>query len=393
MGATTADRWPSLRRWLVRALKIAALAAVVGGVVYWLKFAPVAVTVHQAERGDIVSEVMGTGTLEAHYKSTISPKISGRLQAVLADQGDRVEAGKVLFKLDDAELRQQVEMAQATVAGAQAALVRLEADRTQAAAILTQAESDYTRTAKLSQTNASSATDVDKAQEALGIARAGVSRSDAALAEGRQQVVVAEKTLAYHQARLADTVVTAPLDGLIVQRYRDPGDIAVPGSPVLSLVSTKELWITAWVDETEMSRVAEGQPARVAFRSEPDHAYRGEVARLGRQTDRETREFTVDVHVLDLPRNWAVGQRAEVYIQTARKTGVTVLPAQYILWRDQKPGVFVRQGQHAAWRDLTLGLNGREVVEVVAGLAAGEEVVVPADAKTTALEGRRISTP
>jgi len=117
------------------------------------------------------------------------------------------------------------------------------------------------------------------------------------------------------------------------------------------------------------------------------------VARLGRQADRETREFTVDVHVLELPRNWAVGQRAEVYIQTARKTGVTVLPAQYILWRDQKPGVFVRQGQHAAWRDLTLGLNGREVVEVVAGLEAGEEVVVAADAKTTALEGRRISTP
>ena len=114
---TTADRWQSLRRWLVRALKIGALAAAVGGVVYWLKFAPVAVSVHQAERGDIVSEVMGTGTLEAHYKSTISPKISGRLQAVLADQGDRVEAGKVLFKLDDADLRQQVEMAQATVAG------------------------------------------------------------------------------------------------------------------------------------------------------------------------------------------------------------------------------------------------------------------------------------
>lgn len=393
MGATTADRWQAARRWLVRALKIAALAAAAGGLVYWFKFVPVAVSIHQAERGEIVAEVMGTGTLEAHYKSTISPKIPGRLQEVLADQGDRVQAGKVLLKLDDAELRQQVEMAEATVAGAQAALVRLEADRTQAAAILTQAGSNATRTAKLSQTNVSSAADVDKAQEALGIARAGVSRSDAALAEGHKDVVVAEKTLAYHQARLADTVVTAPIDGLIVQRYRDPGDIAVPGSPVLNLVSTEELWISAWVDETEMSRVAEGQPARVAFRSEADRAYRGEVTRLGRQADRETREFIVDVRVLELPKNWAVGQRAEVYIQTARKTGVTVLPAQTILWRDQKPGVFVRQGQHAAWRGLTLGLRGREVVEVAAGLQPGDWVAVPADARNTALEGRRIAVP
>jgi HlyD family secretion protein len=142
-----------------------------------------------------------------------------------------------------------------------------------------------------------------------------------------------------------------------------------------------------------MSRVAVGQPARVVFRSEPDRAYRGEVTRLGRQADRETREFTVDVCVLELPKNWAVGQRVEIYVQTARKTGATVLPAQYVLWRDGKPGVFIRQGQHATWHDLTLGLRGREVVEVLAGLEPGDTVVVAADGKTTDIEGRRISVP
>jgi HlyD family secretion protein len=393
MGATTSGRWRVWARWLVRAFKLAALAAVAGGLVYWFRFAPVPVSVHQVERGEIVAEVMGTGTLEARYTSTISPKISGRLQEVLADQGDRVEAGQVLLRLDDAELKQQVEMAQATVAGAQAALVRLEADRAQAVAVLAQAESDAARTEKLAETNVSTAADVDKAREALGIARAGISRSDAALAEGQQQVVIAEKTLAYQRARLADTVVVAPMAGLIVQRQRDPGDIVVPGSPVLSLVATEELWITAWVDETEMSRVAEGQTARVAFRSEPEQAYRGQVARLGREADRETREFIVDVRVLELPKNWAVGQRAEVYIETARKTGVTVLPAQTILWRDEQPGVYVRRDQYAVWRALTLGLAGREIVEVASGLQPGEWVVIPAGAKQAALDGRRIAVP
>jgi HlyD family secretion protein len=88
---------------------------------------------------------------------------------------------------------------------------------------------------------------------------------------------------------------------------------------VLSLISTEVLWVSAWVDETEMSRIAVGQPARVAFRSEDAKSFRGEVARLGRETDRETREFTVDIRVLELPTNWAVGQRAEVYIETARR--------------------------------------------------------------------------
>ena len=309
------------------------------------------------------------------------------------DMGDAVTAGKLLVKLDDVDMKPQVEIAQASVVVSQAALDRLQADRGQALAVLEQTTADHERALRLLPGGGISQEDVDKSTVDWKIAQAGVARTEAAIVEGRKQLLAAETSLAYRKALLGDTEIVAPSDGLIVQRQRDPGDIAVPGSAVLSLISTKELWITAWVDETEMSRVAVGQPARVLFRSEPDKAYRGEVSRLGRQADRETREFTVDVRVLELPKNWAVGQRAEVYIQTAHKTGVTVLPARYILWRDGKPGVYIRQGQYAAWRDLTLGLSGREVVEVVAGLEPGDSVVVPAGGKTTALEGRRISSP
>jgi HlyD family secretion protein len=381
------------KRWLGRTAKFFVAAAVIGGIVYWLKFSPVPVSERRVELGEIVAEVMGTGTLEAHFKSTISPRISGRIQEVFVDMGDSVTAGKLLVRLDDVDMKPQVEIAQASVVVSQAALDRLQADRSQALAVLEQTATDHERALRLRPSGAISQEEVDKATSAWKVAQSGVARTDAALIEGRKQLIAAETSLAYRKALLGDTEIVAPFDGLIVQRQRDPGDIAVPGSAVLSLISTKELWITAWVDETEMSRVAIGQPARVVFRSEPDHAYRGEVARLGRQADRETREFTVDVRVLELPKNWAVGQRAEVYIQTARKTGVTVLPAQYVLWRDGKPGVFVRQGQHAAWRDLTLGLSSREAVEVVAGLGPGDGVVAAADGKTTGIEGRRISTP
>ena len=388
-----ADRWQSLRRRLRPVVKLAALAAVVGGVVYWLKFAPVSVSLHQTQRGDLVAEVMGTGVLEAHFKSTISPRISGRIQEVLVDMGDQVKAAQPLVRLDDVDLKPQVEIARAAAVVAQAALDRLQADRGQALALLEQTTADYKRAADLLPGKAISQEGADKATAAWKVAQAGVARADAALVEAGKQLLAAQTSLAYRQSLLRDAQIVAPFDGLIVQRHRDPGDIAVPGSAVLTLISTKELWITAWVDETEMSRVAVGQPARVVFRSEPDRAYRGEVTRLGRQADRETREFSVDVRVLELPKNWAVGQRAEVYVQTDRKTGATVLPAHCVLWRHEKPGVFVRAGQYAAWRALTLGLRSRESVEVLTGLEPGEWVVIPADAKGAALEGRRISAP
>ncbi len=382
-----------VRRHLWQMAKLLALAAVAGGLVYWLKFSPLPVREHEVKLGDIVAEVMGTGTLEAHFKSTISPRISGRIQEVSVDMGDMVTAGQLLVRLDDVDMKPQVAIAEASVVVAQAAIERLQSDRLQATAVLEQTTTDRERALRLQPGGAISQEEVDKTTANWKIAQAGVARAEAAIVEGRKQLLAAEMSLAYRKALLSDTEIVAPSDGLIVERQRDPGDIAVPGSAVLSLISTKELWISAWVDETEMSRISIGQPARILFRSEPDKAYRGEVSRLGRQADRETREFTVDVRVLELPKNWAVGQRAEVYIQTAQKTGVTVVPARHILWRDGKPGVYIRQGRRAAWRDLTLGLRGREVVEVAVGLEPGDWVVVPAGDKTRVLEGRRISSP
>ena len=382
-----------LQRWLWRIAKLLAVIATVGGAVYWLKFSPTPVREHRIEAGEIVAEVMGTGTLEARVKSTVSPKIAGRIEKLLADQGDAVQAGQLLFTLDDAELKQQVEIAEADIASAQAALDRLQADQAQATAILEQAKQNNQRVQNLVSRGVATAEESDKATEALGVAEAGVARAEAALLEGRKRLVTAEKNLDYRHAVLGDTQIDAPFAGLIVRRYRDPGDIVVPGSPALTLVSLDEIWISAWVDETEMARLRVDQPARVVFRSEPQQSYQGRIARLGLEADRETREFVVDVRVLKLPENWAVGQRAEVYIETGRKSAVPVLPTNFVVWRDGKAGVFCNVGGRAQWRSIELGLQARETAEVVAGLQAGDVVLLPASGKDPALEGRRVVAP
>ncbi len=142
-----------------------------------------------------------------------------------------------------------------------------------------------------------------------------------------------------------------------------------------------------------MARLQFDQPARVAFRSEPQRSYQGQVARLGREADRETREFVVDVRVLKRPENWAVGQRAEVYIQTARKTSVPVLPTSYVVWRNEEAGVFCKVGGRAQWRPVTLGLQARETAEIAAGLGAGDVVLAAVSSKGPSLEGRRVAAP
>ncbi len=381
---------PTIRRiltWLI-------VAAVAGFAVYKLKFAPVLVVTHTVARGEIVAEVMGTGTLEARVKTTVSARIQERLLEVRVDQGDTVKAGQLLARLDDAETKQQVAIAAATLAAAKQTAERVRADLARSEAVLTQAQLDHKRMTGLTTTRAVSQADADKAAESLRVAEADLTRSNAAIAEAEGQIVVAEKNLLFRKDQLAFTEIHAPYDGLVIRRDRDPGEMLVPGASLMQMISLDELWVSAWVDETAMPGLAVEQPARIVFRSEPGHGYPGKVSRLGRETDRETREFLVDVHAAELPKNWTIGQRAEVFIETGRQADAILLPSAFVVWKDGHAGVMVNAGGKARWREVTPGLRGKDHLAVIKGLNAGEQVVRAPDGRKTPLaEGQRIQLP
>lgn len=379
------------RIWL--AARVALMLSAAGGGAWWFLLSAVAVTTHTVATGTVTAEVMGTGTLEARTSTVVGPKVGGLITRIAADEGDQVKAGDLLIQLEDSDIKQQVAMVESEVAAVTAALDRLRADQRRAEAVLIQARLNHGRTAELASKSVAARADVDRASESLSIAEAGLSVAGAAIVEGQKRLTVAERSLEYQRARLHDTTVEAPFDGLVVRRDREPGDVLVPGASVLQLVSTAEMWITAWTDETELARLADGQPARVVFRSDPQAEYAGTVARVGREADRETREVVVDVRVEKLPTNWAIGQRAEVYVRADRRENVVVLPAGLVLLREGKAGAMVDDGGRARWRPVTIGLRGRETVEVLTGLSPGDAVLSAANGRGMALrDGQKIVT-
>jgi HlyD family secretion protein len=323
-------------------------------------------------------------------RSVISPKISGRLVQVLVDQGQRVSKAQLLATLDDSDLKQQVEVAKAELAVARASVDRAGMDvvRAEATGLLTRSE--LTRVARLRESNVVSISELDQVTERRDVADADTRRAQFAKIEAEKAVLKAQESLRYYQERLADTRILAPFDGLVIHRGRDPGDIAVPGTAILEVISTDELWISAWVDETAMAELAVSQPARIVFRSAPETSLAGKVVRLAPQTDRETREFLVDVGVEQLPKMWAVGQRAEVYIETGRDADVIMIPQRLVSWRDGKAGVVVDNAGHAQWRRVTLGLRGRENVEVSEGITEGQVVISVSPGAQLPRDGRAI---
>lgn len=370
---------PIFNRVLRKGWKWIFLAALIGVVTYKTTFAPVPVSTQSVTVGKIVAEVMGTGTLEVHYLATVSAKIQGLIVELLADQNDWIKTGQLLARLDDSDLIREVTTQEAVLKAGEASVERAKADEAKSQAILDQAKVDYQRYAGLVSSKSVSQEIMDKYAQNLAVAQADLGRASAAVSEADRQFVAARERLHFQQARLADTRIYAPFDGLITRRDRDVGDIVIPGASIFKLVSVKEMWVSAWVDETSMAGLAKGQPARVVFRSEPKKNYEGKVSRLGTEVDRETREFLVDVGVETLPENWAVGQRAEVYIETGKKNDVVQIPLRAIVWKKGKSSVFLERNGRAKFQEVSLGLRGIENVEVTSGIAKGAIIITGPD--------------
>ncbi len=371
---------------------IAAFIALIAilALVYVFRFKPIKVTVVPVSSGPIKQEAMGTGTFEARFQATVSPKIQGRIIELLADQNDSVKEGQLLTRLDDTELRQEVGVAVATLDAAKATVERAKADQARAEAVLEQAKRDYERYSSLQVSKSVSQETVDKSTERLEIAQAELAKTVAAIAEAERQALMAEEKLRAQETRLADTRILSPFDGVIVKRDRELGDIVIPGASIFQLISLKEMWVSAWVDESAINKIAVDQPARIVYRSEPKEVYPGSVARVAREVDRETREFKTDVKAEVLPKHWAVGQRAEVYIQTGSKPEALSVPLKALAWRNGKPGVFIFNGSRAELKPIKIGLKGIDKIEATSGLSAGDQVILNHE-KQGITDGRRVT--
>jgi RND family efflux transporter MFP subunit len=364
------------KRLLSVGWKIALVLLIALIIVYRIHFAPVPVESCTVKTGLISAEAMGTGTLEARVRATISPKISGRIAQVLVDQGDKIIKGQKLVLLDDEDLQQQVEIAKAELSVARAGVEKAVSGIKSAESTEKQAKASYARISQLAPSGAVSVDALEKSLQQMEVAQAELNQTQSAKIEAEKLVAKAEASLQFAQAQLAYTVVCAPFDGLIVKRNRDPGDVVVPGSMVLDMISLDELWISAWVDETLLNQLEVGQASKIVFRSDPKIELPGKVVRIAPQADRETREVLVDVGIDRLPKLWAIGQRAEVYIETVRKENVLVISQRVVVWR-QQPGVFVIENGKTYWHKIVLGIQGKEKVEVTEGLQAGQVVLIP----------------
>ncbi|MGD9819643.1 MAG: efflux RND transporter periplasmic adaptor subunit [Desulfomonilaceae bacterium] len=357
---------------------------------YTIRSRSLVVEQYTVTRGTVTAKIMGTGTLEARYQTTVSAKIQGRITELTVDQNDHVKKDQLIAKLDEIELKQEVSIYTASLDASMATVERVKAELARSKAVFEQAERDYSRFESLVASKSVSQSDVEKIREKLSTAEADVIRSEAAVVEAVKLMKAAEERKRHSEAKLADTRILSPFDGLIIRRDREVGDIVVPGASIFRQISLSELWISAWVEETAISGIALGQQATIVFRSEPDRVLDGKVVRIGKMVDRETREFQVDVLVDQLPERWAIGQRAEVFINSDSNKNVLVVPNQSILRSNDETGVYRIDQKTIHWNPVKIGIRGETQSEILEGLAEGTIIVKDVQISDLGV-GRRVS--
>lgn len=330
-----------LKRLLLLALLIAAAG---GAFLFWRQggFAPQAALV-EARRGDAAEVVYATGVVEPVRWAKVISLARKRIVSICHCEGDSVKAGDVLARLDDSQER--------------ALLAELEARRKRL-------EADVERTAGLVQRNISPQTQLEQTQTQL---REFEARIDLA------------------KERIDELVLRAPMDGVVLRRDGEIGEIAGTGaSDVLFWVGQpRPLRIVADVNEEDIPRVKVGQ--RILLRSEgfPNRTLDASVAEITPKGDPETKTFRV---YLALPDDTPllIGMSVEANIVTKEKQDVLLLPAEAILQNQ----VFTVVNGRLRRIAVETGLRGARMIEITGGLRPGDRVVSPAT--TQMRDGQRV---
>ena len=384
------ERKPERRafgRWVVWLIVILLLIGGGGGLAAWLmRERPIevqAATVNQRAAGAQAAVLNASGYVTARRRATVSSKITGKVIEVNVEEGMAVKEGQVLARLDDSSAKAALGLAQAQMAASEHAVTENQIH-------LKQAGINLDRAKKLYSSGAGPETDVEQAQLDVDTTQARITLLD-------EQVKVAEQQVNVAETDLDNTIIKAPFTGIAITKDAQPGEMVSPVSAgggftrtgICTVVDMKSLEIDVDVNESYIGRVKPGQDVTATLDAYPDWQIPARVITLVPTADRQ--KATVEVRIafkqLD-PRilpdmGIKVTFLAEADPNAPKTVAATLAPKAAVKTDNGSTVVFLVKGDVVERRAVRVGGADGDRVEVIAGLAPGDRVVInpPAELK------------
>jgi multidrug efflux pump subunit AcrA (membrane-fusion protein) len=359
------------------------------------KLRPVPVTTTPVVRGTAIEAVYATGTVEPFDRVIVKAKAAGSIDLKVRE-GATVKKGDLLATIDSATLRHELERGradlwaasqQATSDGPQ--LAALEAQARSMQAEMNTIQSDRARTARLVSSGAVPQADLDRIVDRAASLQAQLDANAAqrkslridltARATGSSAAV---DSLA---AKLADAEVRAPIDGIVLARFVEPGEVAMVNSPLVKIGTADNLILECAIDEADIGKVTIGKPVAISLYAFPQTIAKGEVFEILPDADRVKKSFLAKVRFVDPPVGLRSGMTAEANVVIEEHPSALLAPGEAV---DSAGTVFLAAGGRVHRLTPRLGVRDMLRVEVLDGLREGDQVVVSGSGALQ--EGKRV---
>ena len=316
------------------------------------------------EKGTFTSSVSASGVVSPIDRIEIKSKASGLVEELPVEQGDFVSKGTLICRLDQTDVKAEVEQAQADLDIAQAELK--------------QAQNTYERRQQLFEKGLISQEELDQ--------------NDLSVAQGKGKLIRARTALDQAQVRMSETIVKSPIDGVVLQKYVEVGQIIASGinnvsggTAIVDIADMTHVHVEAGIDEIDVGKVKVGQSALVTAEAYPELTFPGEIIRIAPEAkvEQNVTLFDVVVQVENTKGLLKSGMNATVEITIAKEEDILVVPA-IALSELQEPGakrkikqVLLKQGDKFVPHEVEIGLSDLQQAVVTSGLQEGDVLGVP----------------
>ncbi len=323
---------------------------------------------------DFYDRVSVQGNLKAVTSILVPPRVGGVVEKIFVDKGDAVGEGETpLFQIEDVRLKQAVEIARQQLNAARLQLSEREIALERTRAELDKARKDRDRYEKLYRERVVSLNEFERVSLQHTQVAAGIRATEKMVALGREGIRQAEAALAIAEKDLGDTLVKAPMTGVVTQRFLDPGALAGTSTPVLQIEDLSKIKVSCFLPFQTYAKVQVGKtPMRVAI---GDRVIDGVVSYKSPTINAQLRTFEVECVLENPPEGFTAGALAEIGVLFEKRIAPGI-PRNSVQTRNGQPVVFVVEDQKARMVPVSTGLETDGWLEVRdSSLAPGQDIV------------------
>ncbi|HSW59944.1 MAG TPA: efflux RND transporter periplasmic adaptor subunit [bacterium] len=375
---------------------LAGIILILAGFIIVKMFMPVKVPVCVIGLKEFNQRLVVMGRITPAAEVVLGSTISGRIFSIKVEEGDKVEKGKVLLMIEDAELRSNLAIAEAAVSQAKAKLEQVSGTEVRVAEEtlierkyqLNNATEKFERSRKLYENQSLSKSEFEAAELALKQAKSQfeiASTREKSISKGGGDFNLMKATLAQAMAnvqlfkdKLAGATVTAPFSGVILSKNVEQGGVVQPGSALFKLARTDEIFITTDVEEKNLSFVSETQKAVASAESYPDKKFDAEVYYISDAVDPSRGTLRIKLKIPDPPDYLKTDMTVSVDMDVTTVKDVILVPAA-ALDETGTPFVLTLENEKVTKRIVKTGARDSFNVLVTDGLKEGDVIILPED--------------